>query len=711
MRQLSANGLGKSMTARPVMAMLRMRTGAAIAALSLLTTGALVAGCGGGGGSDSGGAGVSPQVVSGVAATGAPLVGQVTLRDSSAARRDRATVIADDGSFAIDVSDLKGPFILKASGTADGANRTMYSFADKPGTANINPLSTVIVANAAGVDDPATIFDKPDAAQLDRIKSGMPDSVSTFKSKLRLLLDDFGVANADPVKDAFAADHTGLDGMFDNVKIVLAGGTVTITNATTGAVIFTAQVRDVARGHFSDNDDDRPKPGIRPAAPTALKAVGGDAQVTVSWDPVANATSYDLYYSTKAKVAEKDDDDDVDAKRVKNVTSPFVLKGLAASTSYSFILRAINNGRRGPASTEVSASTSGTTPVATIPVAPIGVSATGGTKQATIAWPAVSGATAYNLYWSTTTGVTTTTGTKISGVSSPAVQTGLTDSTAYYYILTAVNSAGESTASVQVAATTLPANSPPPAIPAAPTGITGTGGANQVTLAWAAVTGATSYNVYWSTTSGVTSSSGTRIAGVSSPFVQTGLAASTAYFYVVTAVNSAGESGPSIQASTTTSAPSATVPAAPAGVTATGGAKQVSVAWSAVSGATSYNLYWSATSGVTTATGTKVTGASSPSVTAALADNTAYFFIVTAVNGTGESAASAQVTATTSVAAIDGAALYAVQCAGCHRPLATSSKRGSTASQTASAIANDSGGMGSISLTPAQIAAIAAALL
>jgi mono/diheme cytochrome c family protein len=296
-------------------------------------------------------------------------------------------------------------------------------------------------------------------------------------------------------------------------------------------------------------------------------------------------------------------------------------------------------------------------------------------------------------------------------VTSPAVQTGLTDSTAYFYIVTAVNSAGESTASVQVAATTLPANSPPPTVPAAPTGITATGAANQATVAWAATTGATSYNMYWSTASGVTTTSGTRIAGVSSPYVHTGLAASTAYFYIVTAVNSAGESGPSIQASTTTSAPAATVPAAPVGVSATGGAKQVSVAWSAVSGATSYNLYWSATSGVTIATGTKVTGASSPSVKAALADNTAYFFIVTAVNSSGESVASAQVTATTSAAAIDGAALYTADCSGCHGSLASSSKRGSSASAISGAIAANRGGMGSISLTPAQIAAIAAALL
>ncbi len=522
-------------------------------AVGLLLIGALIAGCGSGGGGGGDGAGVSPQAVSGVAATGSPLVGQVTLRDSSSVRKDKVTVIANDGSFSIDVADMQGPFILKATGSADGVSRTMFSFADKPGTVNINPLSTVAVASAAGVDDPATVFDKPDAATLDKIKSGMPGSVNTLKLKLKVLLDGFSVASADPIRDPFTADHTGLDGLFDNVKIVLAKGTLTITNATTGAVIFTAEVRDVASGRFTDNDDDLPKPGPRPAAPTGVTATGGDGQVTISWEAVAGATSYNLFYATKSRVAEEEDGEDADAKQIKNVTSPFVLKGLAANTTYYFMVRALNNHRRSPPSAEVSATTSATTPAATIPAAPTGVNATGGTKQATISWSAVTGATSYNLYWSTTTGVTTVNGTKISGITSPAVHTGLTDGTTYFYIVTAANSAGESAASVQVAATTLAAT-PPTTAPAAPTGVSATGGDNQVALSWPAVTGAASYNVYWSTTSGATTTTGTRIAAATSPFVHTGLTAGTAYFYVITAVNGAGESVGSSQATATTNA-------------------------------------------------------------------------------------------------------------------------------------------------------------
>jgi mono/diheme cytochrome c family protein len=60
----------------------------------------------------------------------------------------------------------------------------------------------------------------------------------------------------------------------------------------------------------------------------------------------------------------------------------------------------------------------------------------------------------------------------------------------------------------------------------------------------------------------------------------------------------------------------------------------------------------------------------------------------------------------------DGTALYTSNCAGCHGPLATSSKRGATTARTQSAIGNNIGAMGllSNSLTINQMQAITTAL-
>ena len=196
---------------------------------------------------------------------------------------------------------------------------------------------------------------------------------------------------------------------------------------------------------------------------------------------------------------------------------------------------------------------SGTPTAAGIPAAPAAVDAMPGNAQAVISWGSVPGAASYNLYWSTSWGVLPSNGTRIAGVVSPYVQTGLTNGTVYYYIVTAVNSYGESVPSAQASATPSASGVPP----AAPSGVTASPGNGQVTVHWNVVPGATSYNLYWSTSSGVTPANGTRIAGVASPYVQTGLTNGSAYYYVVTAVNSYGEGLPSAQASAT---PSASIP-------------------------------------------------------------------------------------------------------------------------------------------------------
>jgi len=331
------------------------------------------------------------------------------------------------------------------------------------------------------------------------------------------------------------------------------------------------------------------------------------------------------------------------------------MTGLAAGTTYYYIVTAVNSVGESAASVQVAAATLPSTPTPVIPATPTGVSAVGGTNQATISWPTVEGATSYNIYWASTAGVTKTSGTKVAGATSPYVKTGLSAGSTYYFIVTAVNSAGESAASSQVTATTA---APPLAAPTAPTGVTASGGANQVSISWSSVAGATSYNIYWSTASGVTTA-GTKITGATSPYLQTGLAASTTYYYIVTAVNAAGQSVASTQVSAATNAPVVTIPLSPTGVFASGGANQVSISWAAVAGATSYNIYYATTSGVTKTSGTKIVNAASPYTQTGLTAGTTYYYIVTAVNSAGESTASSQVSVATN-------APPAQTCGTCH---------------------------------------------
>lgn len=81
--------------------------------------------------------------------------------------------------------------------------------------------------------------------------------------------------------------------------------------------------------------------------------------------------------------------------------------------------------------------------------------------------------------------------------------------------------------------------------------------ATAINVSWAAVTGATAYNVYRSTTSPVAISAGNRVTTppvMDTAFGDSGLTASTTYYYKVTAINATGESVGSAEVSATTSA-------------------------------------------------------------------------------------------------------------------------------------------------------------
>jgi len=90
-------------------------------------------------------------------------------------------------------------------------------------------------------------------------------------------------------------------------------------------------------------------------------------------------------------------------------------------------------------------------------------------------------------------------------------------------------------------------NSSPTSAPTAPTNITITPGNAQVTIRWPAVASASSYNIYWSTTTGIAPAIVIKITEATSPYTLVGLTNGTGYSFSVSAVNSTGESTASDQ--------------------------------------------------------------------------------------------------------------------------------------------------------------------
>ncbi len=192
------------------------------------------------------------------------------------------------------------------------------------------------------------------------------------------------------------------------------------------------------------------------------------------------------------------------------------------------------------------------------PSAPQTLAASGVANAVNLTWaaPASNGNAAitnYKIYRDTAAGATTllaTVGNVLSYADSTAAPY-----TAYYYRVTAVNSAGESSYSneVSAAATSLPTAPGTPSF----SSITTSG----MTIDWSAATYATTYKL--ERCSGVGCSSFSQIAaGLASPtYTDSGLAANTSYTYRVRATNAVGDGSYSPSATQQTSMS----PQAPAG--------------------------------------------------------------------------------------------------------------------------------------------------
>lgn len=172
-------------------------------------------------------------------------------------------------------------------------------------------------------------------------------------------------------------------------------------------------------------------------------------------------------------------------------------------------------------------------PDPTVPAAPSSLSMAVGSGQVSLNWGASIGATSYTVKRATVSGGPYT--NVALGVSSTSyTNTGLTNGTTYYYVVTAVNAIGESTNSAQIAAT------PQAVVPALPGVFTlsGSGGNEQASLSWTASNGALTYDVERSTGGGAFSNVVSGVTATS--YTDNAVVNNTAYTYRITAVNAAG---------------------------------------------------------------------------------------------------------------------------------------------------------------------------
>ncbi len=305
-----------------------------------------------------------------------------------------------------------------------------------------------------------------------------------------------------------------------------------LTNGTQYFYVVSA-ANSAAESANSNQASATPAPPVAPpATPTGLSAAGGNAQVSLTWNPSTGATSYQVKRSTSSGG---------ETQISTPTSSAFIDSGLTNGTKYFYEVSAVNSSGESANSGEVNA-----IPVLPTLAIPMNLAAAAGNAQVILSWSASTGATTYHVKRSTTSGGEIQIAAPVSATFTDA---GLTNGTKYFYVVSAASSAAESANSTEVSAT--PAT--PATSPATPTGLTATGGNAQVSLTWNASAGATSYHVKRATASGGPFTT-TLASPTAANYADTQVTNGTTYFYVVSAVNIAGESANSGQ-----------VPATPAG--------------------------------------------------------------------------------------------------------------------------------------------------
>jgi hypothetical protein len=333
----------------------------------------------------------------------------------------------------------------------------------------------------------------------------------------------------------------------------------------------------------------------------AVTLTAGGGQLTAIWAAVAGASQYEVYYSTSTTMP-------ASPAQTVSATSA-AITGLAGGTYYMWVKPKNANGT-GAASARVSTAVLGSIGAVTLTV---------GSGQLTASWTSVAGAAQYEVYYSTSTTMPASPVQTVSGTS--VAISGLTNGTTYYVWVKPKNANGAGAASTRVSAISI----------ANIGAVTLTVGSGQLTASWAAVTGATQYEVYYSTSTTMPASPSQTVSTTSVTI--TGLTGGT-YYVWVKPKNANGTGAASARVSTA-------VLGSIGAITLTVGSGQLTANWTSVAGAAQYEVYYSTSTTMPTSPAQTVT-TTSAAITG-LTNGTTYYMWVKPKNAYGAGAVSAVV--------------------------------------------------------------------
>jgi transcriptional regulator CtsR len=433
---------------------------------------------------------------------------------------------------------------------------------------------------------------------------------------------------------------TGAGGTYALIVTVASNATTYIDTGRTEGTTYFYRVRAVVgTGNYSaySNEASATTSSSLPAAPVNLSAAAvSPSQINLSWtDQSGNETGFQIERKTGAGGTYA-----LIVTKAANSTT-YSDSGVAEGTAYFYRVRAANGAGNSAYSNEASATTS-----ASLPAAPVNLSAAAASvSQINLSWTDQSlNETGFQVERKTGAG-----GTYALIGMRPANDTsysdsGLVEGTPYFYRVRAVNGAGNSAYSNEASATTPASVSPP----VAPANLSATPvSSSQINLSWTDQSGnETGFQIERKTGAGGTYALIVTTAANATAYSDSGLVEGATYFYRVRAANGAGNSAYSNESSATTSA---SLPAAPANLSATAvSASQINLTWTDQStNETGFQIERKTGAGGSYAQiGTAAANATAYS-DSGVAEGTTYFYRVWAVNGTVNSAESNEANATT----------------------------------------------------------------
>jgi fibronectin type 3 domain-containing protein len=376
-----------------------------------------------------------------------------------------------------------------------------------------------------------------------------------------------------------------------------------------------------------------------PSEPRNLQSRAGNAQVSLTWDmPASTGSSPVTNYRVFRGPAAGQEAFLVELGSSTGYTST----GLVNGQTYFFTVSAKNAAGEGPRAAPVNATpTSG----ATVPSAPLGLTATPGTGNISLNWqaPADDGGsqiTGYSVYRSTVSGgeMLLVPLENVTGY----IDSNLLAGYKFYYQVSARNARGEGPRCAEV-------GSQPLSKPGAPGNLRALAGLGNVSLAWDAPASdggspILSYIIYRGSSPG--GETFLVISDSSTAFVDRTVINGTHYFYTVSATNAQGEGPQSAEANATPQS-SFDTPSTPRNLSAVPGNGSVALSWDSPlseGGApvSAYNLYRNGSL-------LTVLGVVQAYTDQGLANGIAYSYEVSASNSIGEGSRSPPVSVTPAI--------------------------------------------------------------